>query len=321
MARGRDRDMKALACSPGATEFSKLPQEFHYRGEPNAWVRATRPGERLHSFLEAPCFDADGRLWLVDVPYGRIFSLSATGDWRLELQYDGEPHGLARLPDGRFVISDYRKGLLTYDAHRGELAILCDRVNTENFRGLSDLTIGAGGDIWFTDPGRSSLSDPTGRLFRLRAGHDQPELVLSDIPYPNGVAIAPDGLYLYLAVTRANAIWRLRIDGSDRRPMTGLFVQLSGGVGPDGVAVDADGRLYVAQAQAGRVAIFDALGDPVMRLQTPGGLWTTAVAVHEPTRTLFILEAQQGAVYRANLADLYSTDRSTDIGGQHGHQR
>jgi gluconolactonase len=299
-------------CIHNAAVFSKLPRELHYQGEPNAWVKATRPGEKLHSFLEAPCFDADGRLWLVDVPYGRIFSLSAAGEWRLELQYDGEPHGLARLPDGRFVITDYRKGLLTYDAQRGKLETLCDRINTENFRGLSDVAIAENGDIWFTDPGRSSLSDPTGRLFRLRAGHDQPDIMLCNVPYPNGVSIGPDGVHVYLAVTRANAIWRLRIDDPyPSRPMTGLFVQLSGGVGPDGIALDVDGRLFVAQAQAGRIAVFDELGDPLARLHTPGGLWTTAVAIYEPTRTLMIVEAQQGAVYRVSLAEVFGTESST----------
>lgn len=74
--------------------FTRLPQDLHWTGEPTDWVRATRPGQRLHSFLEGPCFDADGHLWLVDVPYGRLFRIAPDGSWQLAFQYDGEPHAL-----------------------------------------------------------------------------------------------------------------------------------------------------------------------------------------------------------------------------------
>ncbi len=51
---------------------TRLPDDLHYQGEPNEWVRITRPGQRLHSFIEGAAFDREGNLWLVDVPYGRI---------------------------------------------------------------------------------------------------------------------------------------------------------------------------------------------------------------------------------------------------------
>ena len=57
--------------------FTTLPPELHYGGEPNEWVWLTRPGTRLHSFLEAPRFDALGTLRCVDVPYGRLFITEA----------------------------------------------------------------------------------------------------------------------------------------------------------------------------------------------------------------------------------------------------
>lgn len=34
--------------------YGRLPEALHWRGEPNDWVRMTRPGMRLHSFLEGP---------------------------------------------------------------------------------------------------------------------------------------------------------------------------------------------------------------------------------------------------------------------------
>jgi gluconolactonase len=167
---------------------------------------------------------------------------------------------------------------------------------------LGDITRAANGDLWFTDPGRSSLSDPSGRLFRLRAGAATPDVVLANVPYPNGVALSPDGRFVYLAATRANAVWRLLADAPDPvYPMVGLWVQLSGGLGPDGVAVNADGFVAVAHGQAGRAWVFDPLGDPVARVHTPGGQWTTAVAWHPDGRRLAIVDAQTGSIYTADL--------------------
>lgn len=290
--------------------FTTLPSTLHDRSEPNEWVRTTRPGQRLHSFLEGPCFDEAGNLWLADVPYGRLFRIAPDGSWTLAHAYDGEPHGLAFAPDGSLLIADYRHGLLRFDPAARSIAPVCTRFNTESFRGVADLRVAPGGDIWFTDPGRSSLSDPSGRLFRLRHGSTHAELVLNNLPYPNSVALSGDGKQVYVSLTRANAIWRLLADAPDPTvPMVGAHILLSGGLGPDGLAIDAHGNLAVAQAQAGRAYLFDSLGDPIACIRTPGGLWTTAVAFGPDRSQLFIVEAQAGSVYRIDLTTLLTKAR------------
>ncbi|WP_426955647.1 SMP-30/gluconolactonase/LRE family protein [Muricoccus radiodurans] len=301
--------MLGLPPTITATPIARLPEALHWRGEPNDWVRATRPGQRLHSFLEGLSLEADGTAWMVDVPYGRILRVSCDGVWQVAHEYDGEPHGLLRLPDGAFVVADYRRGLLRLE--NGALTPILSRVNTENFRGLSDLCRGPDGSLWFTDSGRSSLSDPTGRIFRLRPDGAL-DLVLNNLPYPNGLALSQDGRFLHVAVTRANAVWRLLADAPDPLlPMVGTYLQLSGGLGPDGLAMDGRGRLAVAHAQAGTAWLFDPLGFPLLRIRTPGGLWTTSVAFSADSRTLFILEAQAGALHRVDLHEALPEESET----------
>jgi gluconolactonase len=288
-----------------ASLFARLPPALHYAGEPTEWVRVTRPGQRLHSFLEGPCFDATGDLWLVDVPYGRLFRIAPDGRWTLAHAYDGEPHGLARRADGTFALTDYRRGLLAFHPATQHISLLSDRINTEPFRGLSDVTVAPNGDVWFTDAGRSSLSQRNGSLLRLRAGAAKAERVLSRIPYPNGVAVGADGRFVYVAVTRANAVWRLLADAPDPgEPMVGVHLHLSGGLGPDGLARDAHGRLAVVQAQAGRADIFDAIGETLARIRVPEGSWTTSCAFSPDGSALLIVEAETGSVYRADIAHL-----------------
>lgn len=289
-----------------AEAFARLPEALHYKGEPTAWMRVTRPGQVLHSFLEGPCFDAEGQLWLVDVPCGRLFKVDGSGQMSLGFEYDGEPHGLGLMPDGRFAMTDYRRGLLAFDPRQQTVTTLCEQINTEAFRGLSDLTVATNGDVWFSDSGRSSLSNPYGRVFRLKAGAKEADLVLDGLSYPNGLALSPDGSLVYLAVTRANAVWRFLADWPDPgAPMCGIHLQLSGGLGPDGLAMHPQGYLATAHAQSGRVWVHNRLGDLIARIDTPDGLWTTAVTWSPSGDSLFIVEAQSGSIYRVPASDLF----------------
>ncbi len=280
-----------------AERFATLPARFHWLGEPNAWVSMTRPGQRLHSFLEGPCFDAAGRLLVADVPYGRVFAVDADGTWSLVLNGDGEPHAIRRFGSG-YVIADHRRGLVLLDADFIMFDVQSSTATGLPFAGVSDLAIDRSGAIWLSDPGRSSLSAPTGRLHR-RAPDGTIETIFDRLPYPNGVAISADGEFVYLSLTRANAIWRLSTAAGPTPPMAGIFVQLSGGLGPDGLAVDARGRIAVAQAQAGRAYVFDSVGDCLAEVRT-GGRWTTATAFG-PDGQLYIVEAEEGAIWRVDL--------------------
>jgi gluconolactonase len=292
-----------------AEPFAQLPQTLHARGAPTEWEKVTRPGMKLHSFLEGPEFDDSGNLWLVDVPNGRLLTVTPDGEWSVAFSYAGEPHGLAWLGDGTFALTDYRQGVLRFDSKTSRLETMCRGVNSESFRGLGDIARAPDGSLWFGDPGRSSLSDPTGRLFRLRPGRDAPDLVLDNVPYPNGIALG--GNFVYVAATRANAVWRLLAQWPDPvHPMAGLHIQLSGGLGPDGLAIGPGGLLAVAQAQAGRVHLFDTLGDPLARIRTRGGLWTTAVRFDAGGRWLYITEAQDGAIYRVDISGLAASEEA-----------
>lgn len=286
-----------------AEPFTSLPDAFHHRGEPSHWARMTRPGNPMHSFLDGGFFDADDHLLLSDVPYGRVFRIAPSGQWQVIHHYDGEPHAMRIAPDGRHIIADYSDGLIAISDDNG-IELLHRGLPNQPFLGLSDMAYAADGTLWFTDSGRTSLSDPSGRVYCLEPDGTL-RLVLDRVPYSNGVALSPDGAFVYVAATRANQIWRFAADLPDNgTPMVGTFLQLSGGLGPDGLATNEMGWLAVAQAQAGRAYVFTGLGDALAEIRLPKGLWTTCVAFH-PTRPerLYIVDAQYGAVFSADIPD------------------
>jgi gluconolactonase len=76
----------------------------------------------------------------------------------------------------------------------------------------------------------------------------------------------------------------------------------SGGAGPDGLALTADGGLVVAHIGIGAVWIFDRTGQPIFRVQSPPGLHTTNIAFgREDGRDLFITGGETGSILRAKL--------------------
>ena len=279
----------------------RLPEYYRHMGEPSAWAKMTRPGEPMHSFLEAAFFDAEANLWPSDVPYGRVFKVSPEGDWSLVHQIDGEPHAMRIAPDGRHIAVDYRHGLIELTGH-SDFNVLSTGLESQPYLGLSDMAYASDGALWFTDSGRTSLSDPKGRVFCLSPDSDL-RLVLDCVPYSNGICFSPDGAWVYVAATRANQIWRLSSNlPAKGQPMVGVFLQLSGGLGPDGLATNEQGWLTVAQAQAGRAYVFDSLGDPIAEVRLPEGLWTTSVAFHpEDQSKLYVVDAQTGTVFVANI--------------------
>jgi gluconolactonase len=293
------RDAPILTAQP----FTMLPDALRHTGEPSPWAKMTRPGQAMHSFLEGAFFDDDRMLWLSDVPYGRVFRVSPEGEWTVAHQIDGEPHSMRIAPDGHRIAVDYRHGLIELDGHDG-FRILSTGLDGQPFLGLSDMCYGPDGTLWFTDSGRTSFSDPAGRVYCLTPAGDL-RLLLECVPYSNGICTSPDGAWIYVAATRANQVWRFssRLPETGQ-PMVGTFLQLSGGLGPDGLATNSKGWLAVAQAQAGRAYVFDALGDAIAEVRLPQGLWTTSVTFHpDDDHLLYITDAQHGGVFTCALPD------------------
>jgi gluconolactonase len=285
-----------------ARVLTRLPDEFRKK-KPSEWGAANKPGEPIDSFLEGPSFDRAGNLYVVDIPFGRIFRISPELEWSLFAEYDGWPNGLAIHRDGTIWIADYRRGLLTLDPKgKGPLQphpVLGHR-NSESFRGLNDLTFDAEGNCYFTDQGQTGLHDPTGRVYRLRT-NGALELVLSGIPSPNGVALNAHGRALLVAVTRANQVWRgpLLADGTVSK--VGAFRTFFGTSGPDGLAVDVENRLVVAHASLGGAFVLNVRGEVTHFVKSPAGSTVTNVAFRPGTSRLVLTESETGTILEADL--------------------
>lgn len=281
--------------------FTRMPDRFRRTGVRSDWADANRGGQPTDSFLEGPVFDTAGNLYVSDIPFGRIFRIDPRGEWEQVAEWAGEPNGLKLLNERELLITDYRNGLMACDVTTGVVRPYLDRRNSERFKGVNDLVFDSQGNLYFTDQGQTGLHDPTGRLYRLRPD-GRLDLLLANVPSPNGVALSPDERVLYLGVTRGNQVWRVPLldDGSVSK--VSAFFSSYGPSGPDGLAVDQSGRVIVANPGLGLVWVLNHRAEPEQVLRSCAGSSLTNIAFGGAERkTLFCTESVTGTVLRAEL--------------------
>ena len=135
---------------------------------------------------------------------------------------------------------------------------------------------------------------PTGALYRHAV--DRLEVVEADVAISNGIGWDPSGRIMYFADTHGGTVWAYHYDlgtglATDRRP----FAQVPVAVGvPDGLAVDAAGRVFVAVWRGARLNVYapDGSLDAVVAMPVPHA--TSCCFGGADLRTLYISTSRRG---------------------------
>lgn len=285
--------------------FSRLP-EAERRLRRTTWADHNRAGQPVDSFLEGPCFDAQGQLHVVDIPNGRIFRVGASA-WHTVAEYEGWPNGMKPGPAqganaGALLVADYRHGLLSLDPRTGSMAPVIETVMSESFKGLNDLVLHPDGSILFTDQGQSGLQDPSGKVWRLHPD-GRIDRLLANAPSPNGIALNRAGTHCYVAMTRSCEVWRFALRPDAVVGKANCFHRVPAGQsGPDGLCVDAHDRLFIANPGHGQVWGVDARGIAVLRVDcTQFGHHPTNCCFAPDGTTLLITESGSGSILAAEI--------------------
>ncbi|CAG7915563.1 unnamed protein product [Penicillium olsonii] len=280
--------------------WTSLPPEFRRLGTSEHSENQKR-GRELDSFLEGPVWVPHlSCLFVTDIPYGRIFSINPeTAAWTLVLEYDGEPNGMAwNWHTKQVVIADFKQGILSLDPQTGSLTTLVSRFHGERLKGPNDLTVSRDGSIFFTDQGMTGLHDPTGRVYRIHPDGRMGQ-ILANGPSPNGLILSQDASTLFVAMTRDNSIWHMPFykDGSVQQ--VGRFSSYYGIGGPDGMALDEEGNVFVAHSTLGTVFVHRANGELLTQIKSPAGASTTNLTWGgEGLSVLYIVESETASILR-----------------------
>jgi gluconolactonase len=253
--------------------------------------------------LEGPTFDDQGNLYIVSIADGDIKKIAPDGTCTKFSNTGGEPQGL-KFHNGKLYGVDRKRGVFTVDLKTGAVKDYMRYFQNQNFSGPNDLIIDQFGGIYFTDAWGTSVLNPRGGVYYISPEPDKKiSRLIDNMAFPNGISLSPDNKTLYIDDFNANRVIAVPIasPGILNIGFAHVLAYLSGGFGPDSMAVDAKGDIYSAHFLASEVVVLDPFGFIVGPIVLPkgAGLWTTNVAFHNGY--LYITEGQKNTVWRVKM--------------------
>ena len=196
------------------------------------------------TFPEGPRWH-EGRLWFSDFYAHEVIAVDMAGQRETIVKVPGQPSGLGWTPDGRLlVVSMTDRRLLRLDP--AGLVEVADLSALANYH-CNDMVVDGDGGAYV---GNFGFNSHDGSEFKaadlIRVDPDGGVSVAAEgLAFPNGSVITPDGDTLIVGETRGNILsaWDRAPDGglSNRR----VWANLGGGF-PDGICLDANGAIWVA---------------------------------------------------------------------------
>ena len=260
---------------------------------------------RTGDYSEGVVVDHDGNLFF---SHGRaVTKVRPDGSHEVWAE-TGAPNGHKVLADGTHLICDgSQHAVLHLDPLARELAPEAIESEGNPLRAPNDLTLDTpNGGVYFTDPGGSSLENPIGTIHYIDADH-KTRKIAEGLAFPNGIVLRPDGKELLVCESKKNRVLAYPVAGPGKLGPSRVLVDLPAkGDGqidnqPDGIALDADGNLYIAHYGMRQVQVVRPDGEVIRRY--PGGNLTTSnVAFAGPKMDqLYLTGGQPGALFRLEL--------------------
>jgi len=261
--------------------------------------RATRILSDGVYFGEGPRW-RDGRLWFSDFLAHAVKSVSPDGDLRTEFVIDDQPSGLGWMPDGSMLIVSMTKRQVLRRSTAGVTGLHADLSDIAAFH-CNDMVVEPSGgafvgnfgfdlDHEMTTRGRKQVyaDHPTAQLAYV-APNGESSVAASEMHFPNGSVITPDGKTLIVGETLGGCLTAFDLGAggvlSNRRVWATTLPRV-----PDGITLDADGAIWIA-SPATPECVRIAPGGKVLDVIDTGQPCYACMLGGDNGRTLFMLTA------------------------------
>jgi len=222
------------------------------------------------AFTEGPAWHPSGNVYFSDIANNRIMRRDVKGQIHIYRTPSGFTNGLLFDHQGRLVccegggIDSNRR--VTRIELNGTITILADNFQGQKFNSPNDLAIDSAGRIYFSDPRYRDRSDmqqlddqgqPIEGVYRIDDVGKVARIITHEVDRPNGILVSADDKYLFVGdnvndgprgLGGNRKLWRfnLKPDGTVDPNSRKLLFDWGSDRGPDGMAMDVQGRLYVA---------------------------------------------------------------------------
>src|SRR5262245_25527333 len=241
-----------------------------------------------YGLIEGPRVDGAGNLYFSDVTNGGVFRRRADGTIDTVVPKRRGVGGIALHADGGLVIS----GKNICHVKDGATRILFAK---DGVPGFNDLFTDAQGRVYTgsmrSNPFSESDERTPGECYRIDAEGRATELY-GGVSLTNGIGFSPDGRTIYHSDTAPGLI-RVHELGPDGKTTAKTPIRVEGG--PDGLAVDAEGGVWVALYQAGAVQRYLPSGKPDARLEVPARAVTSVCFGGADLRDVYVVSADNAA--------------------------
>jgi sugar lactone lactonase YvrE len=241
------------------------------------------------TFTECPRW-RDGELFFSDMHAGQVLAVTPAGECRVVAEVPGTPGGLGWLPDGTLLVtSQNQRQVLRVDPDglgvHADLTELGDSplndmwVDAEGYAYVGEMGFDVHGFLHPAE-GQEPVEIKHGRVICL----DPAGAVVSTVDellFPNGIVRRPDGR-LVVAESFGFTVSDLEGDPVDGFTKVKSW-QLS--FAPDGIAIDAEGRIWVADPAGGRAVRLGPEGEEAVVLTCDQQCLAVAVG---PGQTLYL---------------------------------
>lgn len=258
---------------------------------------------------EGPITLPDGSALFTETKANRITKIAPDNSISTFLENTNGANGLAFAANGDLYAVQVLNPKIGVIYPKGKEKVLADNFQGTPFQRPNDLVLAKNGGIYFTDIGtRPSPENPNppasepGVFYITPAG--ELRQIANNIERPNGIQLSQDEKTLFVANTAGEYVlaYDIAADGSVSNQRN--FAKLKGwsqadnvwSSGADGLAIDAEGRLYVA-SNAG-VEVFDAKGETLGIISLPHKPQNLAFAGKDK-KTLYVVG--RGAAYKIAL--------------------
>ena len=239
-------------------------------------------------FTEGPLWHPDGHWLFVDIRRSIIHKLIPGGQTEVFRDNSGSSNGLTFDLQGRLLMCEGDNRQITRREPRGGITPIAQQLNGKRINRPNDIVCHSNGSIYFTDPaGRLAPEDQElgySGVHRI-APDGTVSAATTDTEYPNGLGFSPDERILYVTITRRDEgcaaekergevcrhqlirAFDVASDGSLTNNRVFAEMHSADDGVPDGMKVDAEGRVY--STGAGGCWVFDASGNHLGTIVLP----------------------------------------------------
>lgn len=230
------------------------------------------------------------KVWFVDIKGKRIHQCAYDASERRSWDAPGQVSVIVPADNGSMVCA-LEDGLYRFSEVNGEFVRLAVVEADRPGNRFNDGHVDAQGQLWFgsMDDGEVQL---TGALYRF----DGKRVRRMDDGYviTNGPVLSPDGRTLYHTDTLAKRVHAFDVGPDGSLSNKRVFIEITDGGHPDGMAVDAEGKLWIAIFGGWRVDRFDLQGDKIGEVRFPCANVTKLAFGGDDLRTVYATTARKG---------------------------